>query len=128
MIEGILAAFLFINNLVNEDFLLFINANRIWRNKCSGREERVVIFCKQMNFLLKEVIRYFKFYLDYLYFSSISHFYHIRKESVVKLTSFELTDPDYIYPSQCFCPLMCLVYLQYFKHNIVPGFVMPHIF
>ena len=40
---------------------------------------------------------------------------------------FELADPDYIYPSHYFSPLICLVYLQYFEHNIVPGFVTPHI-
>ena len=40
---------------------------------------------------------------------------------------FELADTDYIYPSYYFRPLMCLVYLQYFKCNIVPGFVTPHI-
>ena len=40
---------------------------------------------------------------------------------------FELADPDYIYPSQYLSPLMCLVYLQYFERDIVPGFVTPHI-
>ena len=40
---------------------------------------------------------------------------------------FELADTDYIYPSYYFSPLMCLVYLQYFERDIVPGFVTPHI-
>ena len=79
--------------------------------------------------LLKEVIKYFKCYLDYLYFSSISHFYHIRKESAVKLTLYLNSQTLSTYtPSHYFSPLMCLVYLQYFKCDIVPGFVMPHIF
>ena len=52
------------------------------------------------------------------------------KEGVCGQTDliFELADPDYIYPSHYSCPLMCLVYLQYFKCDIVPGFVMPHVF
>ena len=40
---------------------------------------------------------------------------------------FELAEPDYIYSSHYFSPLMCLVYPQCFECNIVPGFVTPHI-
>ena len=74
----------------------------------------------------KEVIRYFKFCLDCLYlqyFSSILHSYHIRKESALKQTSYLNLQTWLHIPSYYFSPLMCLVYLQYFKHDIVPGFV-----
>ena len=82
--------------------------------------------------LPKEVIKYFKFYLDYLYlwyFSSILHFYHIKKESAVKLTSYLNSQTLSTYtPGYYLSPLMCLFYLQYLKCDIVPGFVMPHVF
>ena len=71
------------------------------------------------------MIKYFKFYLDCLYLwylGSISHFYHIRKESAVKLTSYlNLQTLSTYIPSHYFSPLMCLVYLQYFKCDIVPA-------
>ena len=44
---------------------------------------------------------------------------------------FELADPDYIYPSYYFSPLMCLVYLQYFERDIVVGYIytsLTHLF
>ena len=79
---------------------------------------------KRSDIIFQILLRLLIFVVFQQYFAFLPY-----KEGVYNQTDliFELADPDYIYPNHYFSPLMCLVYLQYFKCDIVPGSVMPHI-